>query len=89
MTLADQTELTVFSYRVCTTSKTDKKRWNFRVVSKESPSAGGARPSVSQQVKAGTSVYRGVQTDLFLIELNMMRLQNNLSCQAYYHPVLH
>lgn len=31
----------------------------------------------------------GGQTDLYFIELSMMRLQNNLSCQAYYHPVLH
>lgn len=31
----------------------------------------------------------GGQTDLYFIELSMMRLENNLSCQAYYHPVLH
>lgn len=32
---------------------------------------------------------RGEKTDLYLIELTMMRLQNNLNCQAHYHPVLH
>lgn len=31
----------------------------------------------------------GGQTDLYLIELSVMRLQNNLNCQAHYHPVLH
>lgn len=38
--------------------------------------------------KQGQGVYWG-QTDLYLIELIVMRLQNNLERWAHYHPVLH
>lgn len=44
-------------------------------------------PSLSRS-RQGQEVYWG-QTALYLIELIVMRLQNNLDRWAHYHPVLH
>lgn len=55
------------------------------------PQSQGLKLQCSARLSTGQSrdrVYWG-QTDLYLIELIVIRLQNNLYCWAHYHPVLH